>query len=440
MKSKQALSITFFTVFLIIIFLVSCALSDKPYGNGGVSDRDWANLQFREDGKFEIMIIADIQIGNRGLDIGTRRFLHAALDHPDNANLDLIVLLGDNLASDVNLRGGGYADAIRSYMDIFWHFQIPVAIVFGNHEWLASAPVGGDTEGPGDLMPQLRVFQEYPNALIWVQDPEYTEYRDGDEFFIAEADRDGRGTKSIGNFNIPIKSSCGSNPLAYNMWFFYTGSSTAAMGGFDGVRDAALNWYDWKSERLQRQNNGNLVPSIVFQHVPVRKVTSATVIENNFTDNTPPNEFTFRQSGHNGWPVPAGRYRGQYLRHQQRGDVEAMFFGHEHTHHFKYTPAPSNGFAGIPLIYTGRSALCRDHTSIGPFAVTRVITIHEDRINQEGVSFTTRTFAANGTQRVPDGAWGNLQPAMSALTNADMNIPRFSLRETAAKPNGTKAF
>lgn len=369
-------------------------------------ERDWSHLQFNENGKFEIMIVADIQIGNHGLDHATRRFLYAALSHPSNANIDLIVLLGDNLASDPALRDGGYVAAIRSYMDIFWHFQIPVAVVFGNHEWNAS--------GPGDLMPQVRVFQEFPNTIMMVQDPEYTEYRDGNEFFIAELDRDGRNTPSIGNYNLLISSSCGTNPLAYNLWFFYTGSSPAELGGFDGVRDATLNWYDWKSKRLQARNGGNVVPSIVLQHVPVHREVSLD--EDNFIDNTPPNEFNFRPS--RSFAVSELRYRNQYARHQARGDVEAIFFGHEHSNHFWYFPEPSAcGLPGIPLIFTGRSALCRRHTSIGPFAVVRVITIKEELINQEGVSFTTRTYAADARYPVPADAWGNLQPKMDVLAD-----------------------
>ena len=93
-------------------------------------------LQFNDDGKFRIMQIADIQDGPLLLDI-TRDYIEEMVVY---AKPDLVVLSGDNISAGASTIGTHALDlvlvkaAIGRFMSIFEEYNVPVAVVFGNHD------------------------------------------------------------------------------------------------------------------------------------------------------------------------------------------------------------------------------------------------------------------------------------------------------------------
>ena len=405
-------------------------------------------LQFNANGTFNILHLADLQSagltlltdpgantnnGFTGIGDKTRRFLHALIleNHrpAEGRPINLIVLAGDNMEQNQFTGTVNYQTMIRSFMDIFLHYNIPVAVVFGNHD----AAVGPGTRRQNKWR-QYELYRSYPNSLIMAMDPEspintiVNTYHGGV----------GPGPEySIGNYNLPIRSSDGTNPHAFNLWFFDSGSHNN-----DGVTEAAMQWYEWREAQLREANGGVPVPSLVFQHIAVPEMRD--VIANPFnggnrftvTANTATQELTKHNHCH--CVTNDSIYRLQYLRHMTYGDVRGMFFGHEHYHHFRYVPTrhrtvfgstatvPTPAADRIPLYYTGRSSEDRINLQYRSNAmVARMISINETTGNH-----TTRTYFRQVQRAIPASwTYGNLTAAANALTPAQLNVQGAQFNE-----------
>ena len=370
MKSKKALSLV-----LALTLVASClAIGLSMPASAGYPGA----LKFRPDGTFKILQIADMQ--NRAtLDANTQKMLQAMLRKHQP---DLVVLTGDNIAG--LLGGGGLsgsaAASIGNFMKVFDLYKVPVAAVFGNHDDEV------DTKAN-----QLTIYQSYSTCLMVKQDPSYPTTI----------------TSSIGNYNLPITSSDGQR-MAYNLWLFDAGQSSSAT--WDGVHKDALDWYVWKSNQLRDLNNGQLVPSVVFQHIVVRQIEDALVQFNGWK-NYPNTTYNF--FGEAPCPPNASRDYGQFGIHLAQGDVKAMFFGHDHQNNFDLP------WQGIRLIGTGGIG------SAGGAAKNRgcrIITLHEDNPNQ--IDLLTEFINDQGTMPAVEtahsfGPWQERTPATCTEPNEE---------------------
>ncbi len=250
-----------------------------------------ASLQFREDGSFKIMILADTHVGYLDHHIGDtmKEYFNRVL--ADNQP-DLIVLLGDNTnANNYDLATTSvYIDELMSFLD---PLGIPVAMVFGNHE--------GDPNCPPKES-QMAVYEKY-------------------DCFVGCVGVSSE--KNVGNYNLPILSSDGSR-TAFNLWFFDNSSGA--------VTGAPLNWYVETSNALNAANGGQPLPSMVFQHIAPSQVLSQLVED--ATTKT-------------GWALPEGvdgvlgEYPGAYYDASEQlnaifaqGGVVAMVYGHDHANDY----------------------------------------------------------------------------------------------------------
>ena len=375
MRSKRRiLSICFA---LLVIVPVMAMLSMSP--NGASSPYDIGNLQFRQDGTFKILQLADIQ-HDAAISDNTKKFINALIikNRPD-----LIVLTGDQVSRFPILGSGSPTTTINSIMTIFNHYGIPVAAVYGNHDGSVSSKSS-----------QLSTYQSWSSVNLMVgTDPEYT------------ASGYSIGSERLGNYNIPIKRSNGT-PYGYNLWFFDTGGTET--GNYEGATQSAVNWYKWKSNQLKARNNNQLVPSIVFQHIMVPDIGSAS-IPNNRNNNPPPAELNYASKA-----PPAGASISNFISPTQfaqmktQGDVKAIFVGHDHENNFRYNKD------GIDLVSTG--GVTDQGASAGSYQGTyrcgRTITLYEDNPNY----IKTETDAVDGDSNVPAAYGGNLNSAANALT------------------------
>ncbi len=302
MKVKKLLSI----ILAVVLCLSALSISASA---GEISEikvtETTAKLQFNKNGSFKIIQISDIQ-DNEFLPEATLDYIRAVAvkEQPD-----LFVLTGDNISAGVGKKGikliSNYTvrKAIDNFMSVFEEIGVPVAVVFGNH----------DGEGQVKKEEQMKIYQSYKCCV---------------------AVDEGINVYGCGTYNLPILSSDGKK-VAYNIWCFDSNMYDEVNGGYDYVHADQVQWYLNKSRQLQRENDGELVPSIAFQHIIVNEVNDAIragcilpggVINEN--------------------PCPGTVWGTQFSAMQSRGDVKAMFFGHDHVNAFV---AP---YEGIDIVNT----------------------------------------------------------------------------------------
>lgn len=266
-------------------------------------------LQFGSDGKFEIMIFADIQ-DDYPVEETTLQVMNEALD---KYKPDMVVYLGDNTVAP------GYEfqyKAIESITKPCNDRNIPYSIVFGNH----------DQENGVTKEDLLKIYQEF-GCLTYDADPEIY---------------------GCGNCNLPILSSDGTK-TAFNLWFIDSGSNNPDEGarGYDFVRESQIEWYRETAEKLRAENGGEAVPAINFQHIIVPEAYEAlgyAKIPAGIEDYNVDGKHYFpvpNLTTHSGYifETPSSPFTnaGQFDAWVEMGDIKACFVGHDHINTFETT-------------------------------------------------------------------------------------------------------
>ncbi len=292
---KKITSVILAVIFILSVFTVS----------GGAVAESTATLKFNADGSFKMMLVADIQ--------DDHHLIPATLEYFDNAiqseKPDLVILLGDNISGvpsdfkDIEKARKNTAKAIDCYMSFFEEKEIPVAMVFGNH----------DTENEVTKEEQMQMYMSYDCCLA----------RD-----------DGEEISGCGTYNLPILSSDGTK-TAFNLWFFDSALHDAEKGISDNIQQDQIDWYISESERLKKENGGKPVDSFAFQHIVPKEVLEA--------------EFLSGET--NEPPSPSSGESLQVPAMLAQGDVRAIFFGHDHVNTYiadyqgiHLVNAPTSGF------------------------------------------------------------------------------------------------
>lgn len=291
-------------VLLTVLFAfgtLTCAVSAKS------GSKLSSHLQYNEDGKFTIMVIADIQdrYPMRSL---TKKVLRRALD---DKKADLIVLDGDNISGRSAPGKLLTTLAIHEFMSILDGYGIPVAIVFGNHDAQASG-----------------MTKEFQMSL-------YEKY----SCFIGCAGED-FGPEKLGNYNLPIYSSKNPEEMISNLWMIDSGAYLPDDSDYDAPSAEQINWYKTTSEKLEAQY-GHKIPSLMFQHIIVPEIYDLlTECEEGTPGSVKHNGKFYRlPDGAKGIlgesPCPPDYYTGQLDAMDARGDVLALFTGHDHVNAFE---------------------------------------------------------------------------------------------------------
>lgn len=264
------------------------------------------SLRFNKDGKFSIMHITDTHLDHDNIEASVW-LIAAACDreHPD-----LVVVTGDNVQNDDD------AAVTKKYIDklmtVFQTRNIPVAITFGNH----------DSEVGAMSREELMAYYNTYSCSVSVDE--------------------GPLLSGCGTYNIPILAS-DSNEMRFNVWVFdsndYDGN-----GHYGNVKKDQVDWYKAKSESTEKAN-GKKVYSFAFQHMIVPEVYDALIeckrrklysfehINNKGTYyHFDPNGINFGTL--NETPCSGYENDGQFEAMVERGDVLAMFTGHDHTNAF----------------------------------------------------------------------------------------------------------
>ena len=272
-------------------------------------------LKFKNK-NFRIMQIADTQDTNKTAP-ATIELISKAIE---KAKPDLIVFTGDQVKGyGVNLllgdRKKNVAQCINNLLKPIDDANIPFTYVYGNHD---------DTSFSISKEEQYEIYKSHKNCLAFNADDSLRGYC---------------------NHNLEVKGEDGKTKL--NILLFDS-LSMDSMGNCEHVSDGQLKWYKSVRDAL-KEKNGDYVPTIVFQHIPVPEIyelleevpkgtkgsakgyrqyegkyyylnhENTLIDDRSFVGETP------------SIPVENG---GEFDTLREKGDVFAMFFGHDHNNSF----------------------------------------------------------------------------------------------------------
>ncbi|MBQ3151707.1 MAG: metallophosphoesterase family protein [Clostridia bacterium] len=292
----------------IISILLASALFVGIFANSVFAKSNDTTLQFNDDGKFTIVQFTDTHTTDQPYP----EMIALIEGMLDKYNPDLAVYTGDNVT------GGWYMSTAYSVKQAIGHIvkpcedrNIPFAIVFGNHDWQTLTP----------KIMQLGYYDNYSMNLT----------KNGYSILHRRA-----------NYNLTIKSSDGSKD-AFNLWFMDTGTKDF-FEKFHPVYDKQIEWYEKTSAELKAANGGEVVPSIVFQHIPVYEVydillevpegTEGAVSGNGKHYILDPAKKYENSGNLTAFPGDFDDSGKQYDSWVKTGDVVAAFFGHDHTNDY----------------------------------------------------------------------------------------------------------
>ena len=268
------------------------------------------------NGKFRIMQIADVQDTQRTSD-ATVRFIREALK---KAQPDLVVFTGDQVKGyGFNLMGGDnkkkVTECINKLLAPLDETGIPFTFVFGNHD---------DQAFSISKQEQFEIYSSHENCVAFNADDEIDGYC---------------------NHNLEIKGEDGKTKL--NVYLI--DSLTATLDGTcDHVHENQLEWYRNTRESL-KDDNGNYIPSVVFQHIPVNEIYELLM---EVPKGTPNSAQGFREwegkyfamnpervqidnrSFIGETPSVPNENGGEFDAMNEKGDVFLMLFGHDHNNSF----------------------------------------------------------------------------------------------------------
>ena len=301
-------------------------------------------LRFSPDGKFRILHLTDIHEVSPEMDddedkripeAKSAETLHVIEECLERTSPDLVVFGGDNLSGYWEEFTYDYmAETIRKIVAPIAKRNIPLAVVFGNHDAEAA-----------DRLPflakenHIAVYSEYPEFRGTMNDEDVT---------------------GCGNCNIPVLSSDGTR-TAWNIWcmdsndYMRNPDHTVIEGaGYGYVHDDQIKWYEKKAAGLKAANGGRTVPSILFQHIPVNQeldlMRPADEGDEGAVERDDryylPKDGALETGVLREMPCPPRKHREQFESWKKTGDIVAAFFGHDHVNTF------TAEIDGIKLIQT----------------------------------------------------------------------------------------
>jgi len=257
------------------------------------------------------MQITDIQDA-ADIDAETLRFIRAALD---SEKPDLVVLTGDQVKGYASsLKGEKNAPnvekTIRQICRPFEERGIPFTLAFGNHDIQAAA-----------AQRQLAWYQESPLC-------------------VAE---DTPGLSGCANHNLVIEG--GDGKPALNVYMLDS-HGNAGLGGYLPLEPDQIAWYRETREAL-REQAGDYVPSLLFQHVPVEAMYRLLIPHEKKTKHAIRGFAGFKDKFYSldeSRVRPGGRHletlcvpnsdAGLFEAARERGELLGMYFGHDHKNSF----------------------------------------------------------------------------------------------------------
>ncbi len=309
------------SLFLAVLMMIGCCSIAFAEDAAATGSKEETTLKFNENGKFKIMQINDTQDTDK-MNKRTEDFIRKAVAQEKP---DLVVIPGD-VCNDIFIGANAkrVKQSLRNLASLLNELQVPFAYTPGNHDH--------DKDDMVSTLEQMQVFNEF-------------EYNVWDE----------TKTNDPGTYNIPVMSSDGSH-MALNVYMIDSQNKSGLANGYTGPNPETVEWYKAKSDELKAANGGKVVPSLVFQHVPVSEIYQCLTK----TDVKHANDAIFSLNDNNWYLVNNDKlftdatrmkkndnYVGEapcseienaagneYEAWLEKGDVIGAFFAHDHVNHF----------------------------------------------------------------------------------------------------------
>ena len=315
------------SVLLVICLFVG--IMPAAFAANNVQDK---TLSFNSDGKFKIVVINDFQEDYLP-DVRSLVMLSKLLD---TEKPDLVVLNGDQIDPSFPISNKTtFGLALASLLSAMELRHIPFIFTYGNHD----AEKLDFDEG--------YISEEDMAGL-------YYSYR------YCFAEKDGYDTAT---YNKLIYSSDRATPVL-NIYMMNTGN-WKRLGTMEEEMQSRVQWYKDKSDKLKAANGDEVLPSLLFQHIPVKE-TGKLLTRVDY--DTPGATYTYNGSRYGyyilndslvspnkynslGESINSGSssiYTGEYDSWIEKGDIVCALFGHNHTNNFIGTTGD-----GITLGFNG---------------------------------------------------------------------------------------
>lgn len=313
-------------------------------------------LRFDSNRKFTILQVSDPQDLHN-----PRKTMLKMLDRAyDRVQPDLVIFTGDNILGNhlrdavfgqrkvIKTDEGEFArmkKAIQVLVNPVAKRHIPFSFIYGNH----------DDMNCFTKEQQNEIYFEYDNLVGFENKSPDTE---------------------AGTFNIPVYSRDKSR-IAFNLWCFDSSRQLPDGKVFAAVTKECLDWYREKSAELKAENGGKAVPSLIFQHIPMKEQEDLidyccpySVGAISFPGHSMMRLNPKLAKGTLGEPISAVEEDfGEMQAIKDCGDCLAVVTGHDHNNSFDGT---ANGLRHIQT--PGASFRCYGNSERG----VRVFVIDED--------------------------------------------------------------
>lgn len=295
---KKIISIIMAAAMLMSFALCASAQSDTK-------------LKFSSDGKFKILNIADCQ-DTYPQDERMFDFIYKVLEKYDP---DLVVLGGDNAVGPGETKAEEIEALVKPYVETQTYFTM----VFGNH----------DHQQDVDKAQLFEYYEEY-----------------GGEYFLG-FNEDSEESGRVGTHYLPIYAS-DSDEIKYALYMIDSGNyeydENGNELGYECVSKEQIEWYKNVRDEL-KDETGDYVPAIMFQHIVPGDVYdylyySSAIDLGSLGKSYYGKHYTYvpklqNFTGYlNEGPCPGYYNYGQVDAAAEKGDVQAIFVGHDHVNSY----------------------------------------------------------------------------------------------------------
>lgn len=270
-------------------------------------------LRFNQDGKFKIMQIADTQ-ENPKVSIDTVSLIEKALEAEKP---DLVIFTGDQIKG-YSIKYKNHPERVNSTIDTLVSpivkRNIPFMVTYGNHD----AQCGLTNKEQFEIYKRYKTFVE-------------GNLRDDND---------------VGTCDVQIFAS-DSNKKVFNIYLIDSHGAVPGGEGYLPVFEEQIEWYENERDRL-KEENGDYIPSLIFQHIPVPEFYSVIKFVEKKTDGAVPvyggahdgeyvmlHDETIKNGGFMGeYPASPDVNSGEFEKISEKGDVLGLFVGHDHINSF----------------------------------------------------------------------------------------------------------
>ena len=309
-----------------------------------VIDEETGYWTFTTDREFKILQLTDVHIGGGFLSIQKDNWAMTAIaDMITKHKPDLVVVTGD-IAYPVPFQAGTFNNMtpIKEFTALMESLQVYWTFTYGNH----------DTEVYSYY--DRADIDKYYNEHIANGDLKYCLYQSGFHGENIEGYEGIEANAGFGNTMILVKNTAGEitqsvimlDSHAYEQGFFQD---------YDHIHECQIDWYEGEINKLTALNDGTVVKSLAFFHIPLAEYKDAYMEwYDNGKKNTDNVDMKFGIMGEdpNGeWIYCGVSPDGMFEKMLELGSTQGIFCGHDHYNNFSLMYNGGEGDKYIRLTY-----------------------------------------------------------------------------------------